>query len=738
MSSGMLFSAALHRIRRAVLSHWLISYSLVIIIPFIAFSVYYSRTMVTIEKANYEVCSQELSNAKQAMDASFSQMRSTALQLSADQQVKSIASKTQVTNYEHYLFGCIIRKLQTYTTTDSRFFDIGVIKTDLNLMLTHSRVTTISADGVPTLGNDVILRIMEGQLLNHFFFNPDNETLVFVHTVDRTWRMDGRVKCYLYVVLDRSIWQNIERMTGSNAFMVYFNDELIVQNNTNCIEPKLSLNSSGAFDGIEYRMGFADSEAFRRIEALRRMSMSLSLITLLVCGSLIAYFIHKNYRPIRRLIEQAVTGGDKQEDEFTQIERSIAMLKENNSQLKRELSRQTERGEEASIIRLLSGMGDDSDLELLNKTTLFSSGVSGCYSIIKFGVLNTPDEAESELPLDEVSISVRLESFMKMKTCPADCYRILYLDGLYTLILRLQEQDLQIMIEQICAEFPDMMKALHTPVCLGISSSGTDIHQLHTMANEAKESYEYCVMYNAPYLCYQQLPTMLISENVTGEMPLRDIQWQFFERIEALQFLSASELINELLPDGLPLHLARLNIYTIINLYRVSLNKLGQRMPWVRDIAEYMVSSLLECSNSIIALRTKLNEYLGELNERTKEGIGQKHAITVQAIMEYIQTHYNDPQLSVKWLADQFNMSPSAISRLFSSKTGGGLLDYIHSVRIGRAKELLKQNKYTVSEIVEMVGYLSSSTFIRVFKKYVGISPGNYSMIQAENSQNIT
>ena len=725
-----------HSIRRAVLSHWLLSYCLILIIPFIAFGFYYTQTMVMIDNANYNVCKQELTNVKQSMDATLSQMQSTALQLSADEQIRTFASKTQVTNYEHYLFGRITWKLQTYINTDTRYLDIGVFKTDLDLLLTHSKITTISADGLSILGNDVIARAMDGQLLNHFFVNPNNDTLVFVHTVDRTWRMDGRVKSYLYVVLDKSVWQNITaNISDFSSLSVYAYDDLMIQSKVPLTEAKLILTLDSDVNGIEYKMFFADSGIFSRIEFLRRMSTILIIATLLVCSTLLIYFIRKNYKPIRKLVEQTSTAGYKRENEFIQIEQGISSLKENNSLLELELSKQTQRSEEASLIRLINGIENDSDINSLYRTPFFSQEALGCYTLISLGIVNTQDQAEISLPIDEVSLFSRLESFMKMINCPSENYRILYINDLATLILRLQEPNLQATLEQICLNFTDMMNTMHTPVCLGISSSSTDIHQLRIMAYEAKEAYEYCVMYNVSYLYYQQLPTMLVNDKSDRTIPMRDVHWKFSERIEALQFIQASELIGDLLPDGLPLHIARLNIYTVINLYRVSLSKLGTHIPWICDIAECMVSTLLECSNSLPILRTKLNEFLCELNERTKEDVGLKHANTVQGIMDYIQTNYSNPQLSVNLLADQFEMSPSAISRMFSSKTGRGLLDYIHCVRTDKAKELLKENKYAVSEIYEMVGYLSASTFIRVFKKYVGISPGNYATTHAEQSQ---
>ena len=55
-----------------------------------------------------------------------------------------------------------------------------------------------------------------------------------------------------------------------------------------------------------------------------------------------------------------------------------------------------------------------------------------------------------------------------------------------------------------------------------------------------------------------------------------------------------------------------------------------------------------------------------------------------------------------------------------------GFTDYLNGVRIGKAKELLENTDLTVSEICAQTGFNSDQNFIRVFKKYVGMTPGQY------------
>lgn len=61
--------------------------------------------------------------------------------------------------------------------------------------------------------------------------------------------------------------------------------------------------------------------------------------------------------------------------------------------------------------------------------------------------------------------------------------------------------------------------------------------------------------------------------------------------------------------------------------------------------------------------------------------------------------------------------------------TGKSAIDFIHKIRFNRACQLLKEGKYSVSEISFMVGYNSPSYFAARFKKYMGCLPTEYGKI---------
>ena len=72
------------------------------------------------------------------------------------------------------------------------------------------------------------------------------------------------------------------------------------------------------------------------------------------------------------------------------------------------------------------------------------------------------------------------------------------------------------------------------------------------------------------------------------------------------------------------------------------------------------------------------------------------------------------------------DFSRDYISKMFKLQTGMSLLEYMNSVRIEKACELLANGSCNISEVAEKIGYSNMTTFIRVFTKYKGTTPGRY------------
>ena len=71
-------------------------------------------------------------------------------------------------------------------------------------------------------------------------------------------------------------------------------------------------------------------------------------------------------------------------------------------------------------------------------------------------------------------------------------------------------------------------------------------------------------------------------------------------------------------------------------------------------------------------------------------------------------------------------LSPTYVSEIFKRKTGENFSEYLIDYRIEIAKDMLKDIRYKVVDISQMVGYADSKYFSRLFKKMFGVNPRDY------------
>ena len=101
--------------------------------------------------------------------------------------------------------------------------------------------------------------------------------------------------------------------------------------------------------------------------------------------------------------------------------------------------------------------------------------------------------------------------------------------------------------------------------------------------------------------------------------------------------------------------------------------------------------------------------------------------IISEKIEKYIKTKYNDMNFSISNLADDLGYSISYLERKFKSTHKVSIKEYLIQIRITRAKLHLKEDSsLRIKELAWMVGYENSRSFINIFKKYEGTTPGEY------------
>ncbi len=98
---------------------------------------------------------------------------------------------------------------------------------------------------------------------------------------------------------------------------------------------------------------------------------------------------------------------------------------------------------------------------------------------------------------------------------------------------------------------------------------------------------------------------------------------------------------------------------------------------------------------------------------------------SVAKVVNYIHNNI-DADLSLVRMADLVNYNPAYLSRLFKESMDINLYDYILGMRMNKAVELLLKSNDKIQDIAQAVGYDSSPSFARAFRKYTGKTPSEY------------
>lgn len=97
----------------------------------------------------------------------------------------------------------------------------------------------------------------------------------------------------------------------------------------------------------------------------------------------------------------------------------------------------------------------------------------------------------------------------------------------------------------------------------------------------------------------------------------------------------------------------------------------------------------------------------------------------VQAVIDYMLEDLSRP-LRLGDIAHSVNLSASRLQHLFKADTKMTAAQYLKSLRMQRAKELLDSTFLNTKEIMQRVGMKDESHFVREFKKIYGLPPGSY------------
>lgn len=143
-------------------------------------------------------------------------------------------------------------------------------------------------------------------------------------------------------------------------------------------------------------------------------------------------------------------------------------------------------------------------------------------------------------------------------------------------------------------------------------------------------------------------------------------------------------------------------------------------MPHLRDLEEIDSNTAYDLAADLFLLRSRMIPP----HDRKPD--------YVQYVMDYVNTSFMHPGLSVESIAGLLNLDRSYLSRLFKKKANQTLQDYILSVRLTEAKRCLMEDR-SVKEAALHSGFRDPYVFSKLFVQKTGFNPSEWKKIALQN-----
>ncbi|GAB6168309.1 response regulator transcription factor [Clostridium carnis] len=254
-------------------------------------------------------------------------------------------------------------------------------------------------------------------------------------------------------------------------------------------------------------------------------------------------------------------------------------------------------------------------------------------------------------------------------------------------------------------------------IFIGIGDSVKSIDELNLSYKSAVKLKKY-ILTDGYNVC-------LCSEKISS---IKENNRNFAKEIENINSLiieknkeEIKKYISEIFDDY---DLTPKNIYDLSIKIIILINKISEEFKIDKKYSNYGLSdTIVELCNE--SKRDNVKSFiiseLEELISLMNAGV-IKYSPVVSQIINCINERYYE-ELSLKTLAQQYNINSSYLGQIFTKEVGYSFSDYLNRVKNKKAKDLILNTNKRINDIAKEVGYIDTSYFYRKFKKYYGVCP---------------
>ncbi len=477
----------------------------------------------------------------------------------------------------------------------------------------------------------------------------------------------------------------------------------------------------------------AIGDALASVGAMR-VNLAVTFGVCLLFGVVFLFLLtQRNYRPIQNLFDYVESGSRKEYrkayDEFGEIVDKMDEMFSENRLLEQSVQRQLPNIRMSFISNLLAGRYPDSKaiqpLEEMLDIRFESSQFCVIITRIEDYSGFTPEQDEKNLSLVNFAVTnvmlELLEEFAFALELPVRKQQT------FLLCFREGVENPQEKMEKCLEQFHEFVThILNIQISVGAGTVCQGIDAIPRCNEDAQTALNQRFLYGQG--CVSIYSPADLAQGNRYYYPI-DKETQLINRMKQGNTEEAMEIADHLFEENIsqrriPLQLCYCMMFNMLGTVLKVLNDTGLEYD-VSELVAGMLQAMLH-HEDILQLRQQLSEAVKVICSQVQANRESGNIHLKSRIAQYLEENYMDSNLSLQWIADQFHLSGPYLSRYFKDQMGMNFADYLCRLRIAQAKELMKDSSFSIQEISARVGYNSSNSFIRTFKRYESVTPGQF------------
>ncbi len=468
--------------------------------------------------------------------------------------------------------------------------------------------------------------------------------------------------------------------------------------------------------------------------------ISQIIIVVSLVGLIIALFMSwfaskRIYYPIAKLMKQLETdekwSNNKDEDEFTLIERKYKQLSKESLSLQSRLSTHLPQLKNSFLLQLIQGyLYHYSEEELHERMENFGWDIDNhMFVVMDIQVLGLHEANVNMLNQDE---SIATSAVTKIIEDVAEHrfhqFNVLNFYDLSTglLILYPREQENRKSLHEFAEKAMEVLnKVLQMQVTITISKPDDKVKRIPSLFEEVRQGKQYRNFENENQIIdLQQINPFSSSHQM--HYPF-EMEREILQAIRIGHIKETENLIKQFIEELMSKETKEINIQPAITQLFGSIQHeiiYSGIHPYELFNGKNMFEEVAKIREPDQMTKWLTKEVITPFIQSLEAKVNMKMKQLVEEVCSYLHSHYME-DISLDQCAEDAGANPYTLSKAFKKIIGFNFIDYLTTIRIEKAKSLLLQTNMKISDIAEQVGY-RHSYFNRIFKKHTGVPPSQF------------